>query len=878
MRRVYSSLDAAPRRVYQWLLAAAPRRVRISYGSDMAETFDALYADASSRGAIAVQRLLIAELASLVSAHWIVRREDMTAILQNVLSFTRLRQALRSLRRRPGFALSAIAMLAFATAATTTVFAVVNTVLLQPLPYPSADRLVTVFESMPSKSDKTSLIAPPRLVDWQRMNTSFDAVSASYAENVTDTSTPMPERLQGRRVMPSYFNVFGVSPVVGRVFSQEEERFEGPGAVVISDGLWQRRFQRASSAVGTSMLFGGKPFVIVGVMPPLFAAPTVEVFLPAQMPPFLMTLRDNRFLTGVGRLKAGVTIDAARADLALVQQRLGEQFPATDKDWRAALTNLRDARVSGDARTLWLVFGAILMLWLIGVTNIAGIMLVQLQRRAREFAVRAAIGGSRADIAGAVLSEVMLIVAAGSVIGLALAAACLYAVPAVFTALPRMNELHLEWRAALFAVASSAIAALIFGVWPALRAARGQLAQTMTLSARGSSGKRHAMQHVLVAAQVALSLLLAGSAGLLMRSYYNLTNVDTGFSTDGVMTFHVGARWDEDRIKVGALQTQLLERLAAVPGVEAAGMANFLPMDGATLRAKVVVDGITGPERDGTMSAGTRMVSSGYLPTLSVPLVKGEACSPLKTDFNARGQVLVNASFVSRFADGRDIVGRTLAVQGARGGYTIAGVVGDIVEDTPTSQAAPYIYTCDSAGSWPDPEYVVRTRDVRAFPAALRDVVKQIDPNRAVFSLQTLDAMTSDLRQTPRLNAGVVMMFAGAALLVAAMGLYSLFMLLVSERVREIGVRLALGASPIVVIRLVLDGALKLLAIGVGCGLALNFAAQKIIGASLFHVAPNDPLILAGAVAVLAAVSALAVAVPALRASRVDPMIAMKAE
>jgi predicted permease len=399
------------------------------------------------------------------------------------------------------------------------------------------------------------------------------------------------------------------------------------------------------------------------------------------------------------------------------------------------------------------------------------------------------------------------------------------------------------------------------------------------LTGRGTTAGSHGLQRALVVVQVALSLLLAGAAALLGRSYYNLTAVPAGFDSTSVWTFHVGAEWNEDRQAVGLMQERLVADLAAVPGVEAAGMVNFLPMSRATLRSPVFVAGVTGPERDGSMNAGSRIVSDGYFRALRVPVVEGENCPTLRMDFDAPRRALVNRRFAADYAPGQSLVGREMRVAQDPGPpYTIVGVVDDMSEDDIDGRTSPYIYTCDTAGAWPDPEYVVRTNDPSGLAGGLREVVRRHAPSRAIFDLAPLDDVTAKLRQTPRLNAAMLALFSSAALLLAAIGLYSLFTLLVAEQVREIGVRLALGATPTQMMQRVASNAGRLLASGLVIGGVLLVAVQRFIVSQLFGVSPLDPWSLAAAAAVLAAVSVAAVVLPAARAGRVNPMVAMTAE
>jgi len=789
------------------------------------------------------------------------------------------RQAWRSLIRRPAFVAAAVLTLGCGAGITTAVFSLVDTVLIKPLPYPDPDALVTVYESGPVARDRTTLVAPGRLEEWQRATTAFVALSASYTENVTDTSSGEPERLEGRRVQPRYFAVFATPPQAGRVLASEEEQFNGPGAAVISDGFWARRFQRSPTAIGHALVLGGRRFEIVGVMPASFAAPTIDVWLPAQTPPGLLMVREARFLAGIGRLKPGLTVEDGRRDLGSIQLALGRQYPKTDAGWSAEVRSLKDVRIGDSRRGLVLVFGAVISLWLIAVANVAGLTLVQVRRRARELAVRAALGASRARVVGAVVREGLIVAAIGGAGGAALASVLVRVLPTVLTRTPRINEIALDGRALAFVSGSSLLAAAIFGLVPALAGTRGTLVAAMASGSRGVAGGRHQLQRVLVVGQVALSVVLVGFATLLVGSYYNLTHVQTGFDAADTITFHVGARWDEDRPRVGRMQEQLLARLEELPYVHAAGMANFLPATGATLRFPVRIDGIVGPNDDGTMSAGARMIGGSYLQAIRAPLVAGAWCPPLAMDFDRPHHAMVNKQFVDTFASGENLVGRSLRVTSNPGPpMTITGIVGDLAEDGHGTTSRPYVYTCDSAGAWPDPEYVVRVSAAGGFAADLRRIVREIDPSRAVFGVRPLQAVIDAALDQPRLDAAMLGLFAIAALTLAAVGLYSLFMLVVSERSREMAVRLAIGAEPRQLIQLVLTGAGRLLLAGVASGIALTAAADRLLRGLMFGAAGVDARALAASAVVLAIVALVAVAAPALRAARVAPVDALRGD
>jgi putative ABC transport system permease protein len=879
------------RSVHRLLLRLAPRDIRREQGDQMSQTFGDLVEAAGTRGWLALGRLLAREAVDLVAARRLNsargrldslgtpdERNTMTSLFLALTDWRALGRSARALWRRRAFALTATLTLALGTAATTALFSVVDTVLVKPLPYPEADRLVTVMEASRSATAKTSLVAPVRLDDWSRMSRTFVAISGAYSENVTDTSGTTNERLEARRVAPRYFLVYRAAPILGRTFADAEEHFGGPTAAMISEAFWTRRFARDPGALTQSLHIGGQMYPIVGVMPATFTSATVDVWLPAQTPPFIATLRSARFFSGIGRLKAGVTSGQAQDDLDRAERELAVQFPADDKDWATAVSGLKSARIGDRAQELWLLFGAVGLLWLIALANVAALVLVEMRRRQRELAVRAALGASRGRIVGAVLQEVLLLCLIAGAIGAAGSIWMVAGIRATFLTLPRINELQVDGRAFAFAAGTSVLAALLCGLAPAVLATR-RLVADLTRGGRGVAGGAHRLQRFLVVAQVALSVLLCVSATLLVRSYDNLTRVNSGFTAEGAYTFHVGARWDEDRTAVGHLQERLVEGIQQQPGVLAVGMTNFLPLPGATLRYQVKVSGMPGTDPNGFVTAGSRTVSAGYLEALKVPILAGAPCPAFRFDPNAPLTVLVNRRFVDRFAAGQNLIGRELRfAQYVQTPQTIVGVVADVAEDGPAADAVPYVYACARPGAWPDPQYVVRAADPERFAAALRPLVRQIDPSRAVFGYRPLSDALQAAVDEPRMTAGLTTLFAVTALTLAAIGLYGLFMLIVSEGRREIGVRLALGAAPTQMVGLVCASAGRLLVLGVIIGLGLTLGTGRVLKTLLFGVSTYDAGTLAVATMALVVVSSTAIAIPAIRASRVAPTEALRTD
>ncbi len=785
--------------------------------------------------------------------------------------------ALRAVTRRPAFSLSVISLLTIGIAANTALFTLADTVLWKPLPYPQPQQLVTLMEASSAQNQKESLVAPQRLEDWNRLSRAFTAIAGSYTENVTDTSGSEPERLSGRRVSPRYFDVFAARPVLGRTFTSEEERFGGPPAAVISYGVWSRRYGQDPQVIGRRLLIGGGGFSIVGIMPKEFAAGPVDVWIPAQHPPFLMRQRGARFYSGIGRMKPGVTREQAHADLVSVQQALGEQFPATDKGWSVIVQGMKTARIGSSAKPLVLLLGAVLMVLLITVSNVAGLVVAQLHQRERELAVRASIGASRGQVVASVMREIALIATAGALGGWALASALIRVLVAAFAGLPRIAEIAMDWRAVVFALAASAISAFGFGFMPVLHATGPKHAPSLLRAGRGIVGKRQRVQRTLVAVQMALTMALLAGAGLFARSFFNLNHVDLGFDPSRTLLFHVGAAWDEDRSRVGRMQERLLADLQHLPGVEAAGITNFLPASGATLRYDVRLEGAARSEDQGRMPAGERTVSPGYLKALRTPLLAGNWCPELRLDAKAPPKAMVNRRFVEVYARGENVIGRHVRLENVP--MEIVGVVGDQKEDAVAAPVYPYVYYCAMAGNWPDPEYAVRTsQDPHALLPSVRQLVHNSEPNRAIFGVQTLeDALAEDLDQ-PRSNVRLLALFAIAALVLAAVGLYGLVTQIVNARRQEIGIRMAIGADPARIVRSIVAGAGRLLSAGMAIGLALVLAAQPLVRSLLFGVSALDALSVVGAASLLATVALIAAFVPARRAAGIDPIETLRAE
>jgi putative ABC transport system permease protein len=797
---------------------------------------------------------------------------------------THWKSACRSLSRRPAFAAATILILALGIGATTTLFSLIDAVLWKPLPYPNPERLVSIMEANPAKNQNTSLVAPARIEDWNRLSQSFQAISGSYSENVTDTSGSEPERLAGRRVAPRYFAVFETPALVGRVFHPDEEKFGGPLAAVISYRLWQRRYHGDTRVIGKRLLLlSGKGYTIVGVMPDGFAPPNIDLWMVAQINAWLMQQRDARFFSGVGRMRPGINPAQGQAELSRVQAELGRQFPATDKGWSALVRDLKDERVGEHRASLSLMFWAVVLLLLIACANAGGLMLGQLHRRERELAIRSSLGATRIQLVGVILREVLVLVTVGAFVGFALSWWGVSAVRAAFLTIPRVDQVRLDWRALLFTVSASVLAATVFGLAPAFETLRTELSGRLYQATRTQARGRRRLQQALVASQFAVTLVLLLGTGLLVRSYSKLNQVEPGFDAKHVITFHVGAEWGEDWKALGRMQAQLLGELGRLPGVEATGMTNFLPATGATLRYEAVMEGSSGDAETGKTLVGERTVGGGYFEALRMPLVQGEGCGAVPTDTKAPVKAIVNKSFLEKYGKGMPVVGRHISFDrdSPANSPRIVGVVANAKEDGLDAPAYPYVYMCLPGGSWPDPDYVVRTAaDPRQILSAIRQVVRSVAPSRAVFGVKTVEEVVASSLDTPRLSAQVLALFAAMALTLAAVGLYSLVMLAVTARTKEIGLRVALGAQPARIVAGVIVEAVRPVLVGLAAGAVLAVLAlnTKALQSLLFGVRLTDGVTLVSVVATLGLVALAAAFGPARRAAEIDPIRALREE
>jgi len=789
-----------------------------------------------------------------------------------------LRQAGRGLRKAPGFTAAVVLTLALGIGANSAVFSAIYAVLLRPLPFPDGDQLVKLAQFDP-KQPQQRFVAPVRLEDWNRLNSTFQAITGYYTEDDSETSGELPEKVRQAFVAGRFLEVWGIAPVLGRDFKPAEERFGGPDVVLISERFWRRRFGGDPHVLGKVLRIGRAGAAIVGVMPASFAFPDREVDLWSPIAadaPYAQDRAETWFIV-VGRMKARVTLAEARANMAAVQANLGHQFPKTDAKLTVLLEPLKEATIGGVRRSLWIVFGAVTLLLLIACTNIAALLLSRAAGRQHEIGVRFSLGASRAAVVGQLLSEVLLLSLAGAGLGLIGASAAAKVFRSLARDLPRVDEIGLDWRIVLYALCCALVVTLLCGIVPAIRASRRDLAISLAHAGRAQVSGRRPMQLTLVGLQIALAVTLLAGAGLLVRSFQALARVSPGFDPEHMLTFHVSMSWAEtnDYKPSNQRMERLLEGLRAVPGVESAAATGWLP--GVPTQYEVELMSSEGrADAEPKIRAEGRFVTPEYFAALRIPLLAGDVC---RDDPNVSA-MMVNRSFANAYLGGAAAIGRHL-IQPANSFLppaVIRGIVGDARESGLDRAAAPTVYWCLGTAQ-PGSFFLVRThREPLAMAQTIRRKVHEIEPRRSVYELTPLTAHISDAYAENRLRTVLLGFFAVTAIALASVGLYGTLSYLVNLRQREVGLRLALGAMRGQIVRQFVALALRVSLAGIAAGLALAAVSTRLLTGMLYGVSPWDAATMTGVVALVLGVSVAAAFLPAKRAARLEPIEVLRQE
>ena len=795
------------------------------------------------------------------------------------------RFGVRVLWKRPGFTAVALAVLALGVGANTAIFSVVNAVLLRPLPYPGSERIVAFDGVNPARGVKQSNMSAPDFADWKAQAHSFEALSI-YTEGGSNlTGGGEPERVTAGWVGTDFFRAMGVGAALGRALLPEDENPGAANVVVISHGLWQRHFGADPAAVGRKVELGGRSREVVGVMPPGFDFPRrAEVWGPLQLEA-AKEPRDNRSYSVLGRLREGASLAQAQAELDTITARLSESYPVTNAGWGVALAPLKDALVGETRAALFLLLAAVALVLLIACANVANLLLARAAGRRREVALRLALGAGRWRVARQMLTESLMLALAGGALGAGLSVWLTDLLVALAPAnTPRLAEASLDARVLLFATAATLLTGLAFGLVPALQASKADLGESLKEGGRGSSGGRSRVRSALVVAEVALSLLLLAGAGLLVKSFARLQAVSPGFDSGGVLTARVslpGARYKEPAQKAEFFKA-LTERLAALPGVEAAGATISLPLGGSNLS---VWRGLIPEGRPATPEASEAaayaVVTPGYFRTMRVPLRSGRVFDE-RDDANAPKVLVINETLARKVFPGQDAVGRHIHIwRDEEFPRRVVGVVGDTKHASLDEDDAPQMYVphAQDAG-WGGLSVAVRTRggDPSALTPALREEVRALDRQLPVYDVKTAGKVLADSTAYRRVTMFLMAGFAAAALLLAGVGLYGVLSYAVAQRTHEIGIRMALGAQGRDVLRLVVRQGMLLTLAGLGLGLGAALLLTRLMEGLLYGVSAADPAVYALVSLLLGAVALLACLVPARRATKVDPMVALRYE
>jgi putative ABC transport system permease protein len=800
------------------------------------------------------------------------------------------RFSLRMLRKSPGFTIIAVLTLALGIGANTAIFSVINAVLLRPLPYPQPDRLVIVTES---DADQPSVsVSFPDYLNWKRDNHVFDELAVSRRESYNLSGLPgrEPEQISGAIVTANFFKVIGLKPQIGRVFTAEEDRAGGPQVAVISDQLWQRVFQRDPGVLGRAANFGGQFYTIIGVMPPqMFSPRTVEVWFPLvrRATGTTWTMRQNHpGLFGWGRLKKGVSLEDANAEMKAIAARLRKLYPESNSRIGANVTQLLENQVGDYRPSLTLLLAAVGVVLLIGCANVANLLAARGAARSREFAIRVAIGATRWQIIKQLLMESLVLALLGGLLGFAFAA---WGRDLLVALCPpdtkRFQETSLDGWVMAFNGVLAVVTSVLFGLWPAWTASRADAQLALKSGAHGSSdapGTRRARE-LLIVAEVALTLVLLSTAALVLKSFAKTMTLSLGFEPRNLLTARVDLPSPayEDEKKLIVFSNALLGKLHELPGVEKVALAANPPfMTG--WQDGFLPEGAPEPPPGQQPPAEMAVVTDDYFPTLGTPLLRGRSFQPHDTK-DAPPIVIVDQLMADRHFPGQDPIGKRIRIQTDDSGRKMRTIVGVVPHlkvygfDEPTSLPQMYLPILQQ----PQTGLVILLRTSlppESLEKSLRQIVASLDPAQPVFDLRMMQTRVAETWATPRLITFLLSTFAGLALTLAVIGLYGVMAYNGLRRMREIGVRLALGARRRQIAGMLLRQGIRLLAIGLLVGFAGAFALSRVIRSLLFSVSAADPAVYFAVSLLLGGAAMLACWIPARRAARVDPMITLRAE
>jgi putative ABC transport system permease protein len=814
-----------------------------------------------------------------------------------------LRYGARMLLKNPGITFVVILALALGIGANTAIFSVVDAVLLRPLPYPESDRLVFLNET--SKSMDEISVAYPNFSDWRNQNHVFENIGVYNRSSYNLTGVGEAERIVTGQVSADMFAALRATPALGRLFTNEEDKPGAAPVVVLSYPLWQRRFGGQTNILNQPLSLNGKSYTVIGIMPQGFQFPSrVEMWVPVGQlsgDPDWQQRGNHPGLYGVARLKPGVSLAQAKAEMDLIGANLANQYNESNAGNGVGVRPLLEVFVGDIRRALWVLFAAVAFVLLIACANIANLLLARAQSRQKEMAIRSAMGAGRWRIARQLLTESVLLALIGGTIGMLIAQwgirLILYISPA---AIPRAREISLNWRVLIFTIGLAFVTGILFGLVPALQAGVVDVHETLKETGRGTSG-RHWLRSSLVVVEVATTLVLLIGAGLMIRSFYRLQKVNPGFSYEHLTSFSVSL--PEKKYKTPEQRdqffSQLLEKLRALPGVEATAAATGLPLGNNGWQTGFVVDGRPRPPRDQTPLMEACLVTPDYFRAMNIPLKRGRyftdqdnrawiagkdlsQLEEVERDVAGMNAIVIDEEFARRYWPNEDPIGKRIAMgKEERPMFlTVLGVVGRVKMEglsQDSNRVQGYFPFAQNPSS--DMTVVLKaTGDPNQLIAAVRQQVKTIDPDQPIYSIRTMDEIRAESVAPERLNLTLLSIFAGIALVLAIVGIYGVMSYSVTQRTHEIGIRMAIGAQPRDVFRMVIGQGMMLALIGVGIGLAGAFGLTRLMTTMLFGVEPTDPATFAAIAVLLTGVALVACYVPGRRATKVDPVVSLRYE
>ena len=803
-----------------------------------------------------------------------------------------LRFAFRQLRKSPGFTIIALLTLSLGIGANTAIFSVVDAVLLRPLPFPQPNELVAVWETNPQAaqpSQSRNEVAAGDFFDWRARSTSFDGLSALYYTSLNLTGTSEPERISSAYVTSDLFQTFGVQPALGRAFAKEEANLGGARVAIISHGLWQRRFGSDASIIGKNVLLSGNPTTVIGVMARDFQLqfPTnmqVDIWIPLHLDAARSANRQSHYLYVVGRLKNGVSLREAQTSLSGIAAQLQTRYPETNAGWGAKILSLHEQIVGNVQRYLYVLFAAVGIVLLIACANVANLLLVRAVARQREVSVRIALGASRTRLIRQFLGESIVLSLLGGSLGLILARWSLDVLVALSPPeIPDLQHVGLHAPVLLWTFLICVATGVLMGLAPAWQATRPDINETLKESGgRGVQGARHRSLHLFVMGEVALALVLLIGAGLMLRTVARLQQVNPGFNPKNVLTMALSL--PRQKYQTGAEMNrffeQLLARVKTLPGIEAAGGIDPLPFSNSNGTTGFVVEGgaqLAGADRP---EVEQRTVIGDYFAAMRIPVLKGRVFTEQDRADTLRS-VVVNETFARRYWPNSNAVGKRLGFDDGpkQNWWQIIGVIGDVKHQRLDAETNPEVYFAEAQSPGSYISLVVRTSASPALmTAAVRQQVEALDPDQPVFEIMTMEQRIAAALSQSRFVMLLLSIFAGLAALLAALGIYGVMVYVVAQRTREIGIRMALGAQRVDMLGMVLRQSLSVVVIGLGIGLAAAFAATRLLASLLYGVGANDLFTYASVLFLLGATAFFASYIPARRAMKVDPMVALRYE